>query len=85
MLPRHEKSTLTYRIGCAAESDIQFRVYNNTGAGYFSKEWFFLNTILSLLPIGGQSFTSFNLQPLLCGKSVNTPAFLLAVLVEEGL
>ncbi len=61
------KSTLTYHIGCAAESDIQFRVYDNTGAGFFSKEWLSLNTILELLPKGGQSFTSFNLQPLLRG------------------
>jgi hypothetical protein len=82
---RSGKSTLTYHIGCSAESDIHFRVYTNTGSGYFSREWLALNTILELLAKVGKSFTSFNLQPLFRGKSVNTPAFLLAVLVEEGL
>ena len=49
------------------------------------QEWLSLNSILELFPKGGQTFTAFDLQPLLRGKSVNTPAFLLAVLVEEGL
>ncbi len=82
---RSGKSMLTYHIGSTAESDIHFRVYANTGNGFFSKEWLPLNTILELLAKDGKSFASFNLQPLLRGKSVNTSAFLLAVLVEEGL
>ena len=82
---RSGKSMLTYHIGCSPESDIHFRVYANSGNGFFSKEWLPLNTILELLAKDGKSFASFNLQPLLRGKSVNTSAFLLAVLVEEGL
>ena len=82
---RSGKSMLTYHIGCSPESDIYFRVYANSGNGFFSKEWLPLNTILELLAKDGKSFASFNLQPLLRGKSVNTSAFLLAVLVEEGL
>lgn len=39
------KSTLTYHIGCNGQSDIQFRIVNNTGGGFFSKEWVPLNTI----------------------------------------
>ena len=79
------KSTLTYHIGCTAESDIQLRVYANTGAGFFSKEWLSLNTIQKAFDKGGKSFTSFVLNPLFRGKSINTPAFLMAVLLEEGL
>jgi hypothetical protein len=82
---RSGKSTLTYHIGCTPESAINFRVYTNTGAGYFSKEWLSLNSILALLSKDGQPFTAFDLQPLLRGKSVNTQAFLLAALVAEGL
>ena len=79
------KSTLTYHIGCTAEADIQFRVYANTGAGFFSKEWLSLNTIQEAFDKGGKSFTSFALTPLFRGKSQNNTAFLLAVLLEEGL
>jgi hypothetical protein len=82
---RSGKSMLTYHIGCTPESDIHFRVYANSGNGFFSKEWLSLSTILDLLAKDGKSFASFNLHPLLHGKSVNTSAFLLAVLVEEGL
>ncbi len=39
------KSTLTYQIGCTAESDIQFRVSDNTGGGFFSDEWVAFDTI----------------------------------------
>lgn len=77
------KSTLTYHIGCTAESDILLRVYANTAAGFFSKEWLSLNTIQETLT--GKSFTSFNLQSLFRGRSMNNPAFLLAVLLHEGL
>ena len=77
------KSTLTYHIGCTAESDIQMRVFANTAAGFFSKEWLSLATIQETF--GGKSFTSFTLQSLFRGKSQNNPAFLLAVLLNEGL
>ena len=76
------KSTLTYHIGCTAEADIQFRVYANAGAGFFSKEWLSLNTIQEAIEKGG---TSFALTSLFRGKSQNNTAFLLAVLLEEGL
>ena len=79
------KSTLTYHIGCTAEADIQLRVYANTGAGFFSKEWLSLNTIQEAFDKGGKSFTSFALTSLFRGKSQNNTAFLLAVLLEEGL
>jgi hypothetical protein len=44
-----------------------------------------LKTILELLGKAGNTFTSFSLNPLLKGRSNNTPAFLVASLLEEGI
>jgi hypothetical protein len=79
------KSKLTYHIDCTAEADIQFRIYDNSAAGYFSKEWLSLNSIQQAIAKGDKSFTSFALHPLFRGKSQNNTAFLLAVLLAEGL
>lgn len=81
------KSTLTYHIGCNSESDIQFRIVNNTGGGFFSKEWLSLNTIFQTFDKKAvdKPIISLLLYPLFQGKSLNTPAFLLAVLKQEGL
>jgi len=32
-------STLTYHIGCNADSEVLLRVKSNSGNGYFSQEW----------------------------------------------
>ena len=80
------KSMLTYQIGCTAESDIQFRVAGNTGGGFFSDEWVAFNTIQAAFdkqPKG--PIVSHILYPLFQGRSLNTPAFLLAILKAEGL
>ncbi|MER2513539.1 MAG: hypothetical protein ABTQ25_14165 [Nitrosomonas ureae] len=81
------KSTLTYQIGCTAESDIHFRIVANTGGGFFSKEWIALNAILQAFEkkATDKSIVSLLLYPLFQGKSLNTPAFLLAALKQEGL
>ncbi|SEQ45699.1 hypothetical protein [Nitrosomonas ureae] len=81
------KSTLTYQIGCIAESDIQFRIVANTGGGFFSKEWIALNAILQAFDkkATDKPIVSLLLYPLFQGKSLNTPAFLLAALMQEGL
>ena len=81
------KSTLTYHIGCNSESDIQFRIVNNTGGGFFSKEWLSLNAIFQAFDKKAvdKPIISLLLYPLFQGKSLNTPAFLLAVLKQEGL
>ncbi len=79
------KSILTYHIGCMADGDTLFRVYANTAAGFFSQEWLSLKTIEEALAKGGSHFTSMLLQPLFRGKSQNNSAFLLAVLLQEGL
>ncbi len=81
------KSNLTYNIGVDPESAIQIRILSNDGGGYFSMEWISLDDVLALLkkhpkdtPITSTTFTK-----LYKGKSVNSPAFLVAALKNEGL
>ena len=81
------KSTLTYHIGRNAESDIYLRIHSNDGAGFFSQEWVGWQDIQQALEKVPKTnpITSIVLYSLFKGKSVNTPAFLLAVLKHEGL
>ena len=80
-------SRLTYHIGGSPEGDIHLRVHSNTGGGFFSQEWISLRDILTALKKrpDGKPITSILLNPLFRGKSVNTLAFLLAVLLHEKL
>lgn len=81
------KSTLTYHLGCTGKAEIQIRVAANSGGGFFSVEWIALNTIQKVfarIP-PDRPITSYPLQQLFRGKSVNTPSFLMAVLKHEGL
>lgn len=81
------KSTLTYHIGITQEGDIKFRVHANTGSGYFSNEWISVTSIqevLGKLP-KRKPITSYVLIDLFNGKSTNTPPFLFAALLQEGL
>ena len=82
---RSGKSKLTYLIGADADSEIHLRIHGNTGNGFFNNDWIQLETIVELLGKSGGAFTSFTLHPLLKGKSNNTPAFLIAALLEEGI
>ena len=81
------KSTLTYQVGVQDDESVHVRISKNTGGGFFSQEWISLIDIRSVLDEKpeGTPVTSFILQPLFRGKSVNTPAFLLAALVHEKL
>ena len=81
------KSTLTYHIGGNTESEIQFRIIANTGGGFFSNEWISLNAIFQAFEKKAvdKPILSLLLYSLFQGKSLNTPAFLLAVLKEEGI
>lgn len=79
------KATLTYHLGCTSNAEVHFRVTGNTGGGFFSAEWVAMSTIQKALDTAPQPITSFALTKLFLGKSTNTPAFLLAVLVSEGL
>lgn len=81
------RSKLTYHVGQAPDFEILFRVVSNTGGGFFSQEWASLGDIKAAFAkaSGDKELTSFHLYPLFAGKSVNTPAFLLAALKNEGL
>ena len=81
------KSTLTYNIATDDEDNIFMRIISNTGGGYFSNEWISLDHIISILSDvpADSTITSINLIPLFKGKSVNTPGYLLAALLNEGL
>ncbi len=79
------KSTLKYNVGVNDEGHMNIRVLSNTGGGFFSNEWVSLDSITAVLGEvpGDHPITSINLIPLFKGKSVNTPGYLLAVLLNE--
>ena len=79
------KSKLTYHVGTLPDGEVYFRIHKNTGNGFFSNEWIALadiRKILSKVPVG-KPVTAIMLNDLFTGKSVNTPGFMLAVLVQE--
>lgn len=81
------KSTLTYHVGCNAHSEIQLRVFANSGGGFFSREWIALTAIeqaFSKVP-SGIAITAHVLFSLYHGKSANSTGFLFAVLKSAGL
>ena len=81
------KSTLTYQIGGKSDSSIHLHISKNTGGGFFSQEWIAIDDIRAILDEHpeGTPVTSFMLAPIFSGKSVNTPGFVLSVLVHEKL
>jgi hypothetical protein len=79
------RATLAYQIGCSAEHDIYFRVTTNTGGGLFSPEWVALKSMLATLEAARKPLSSFPLLALLKGRSINTPAFLMAAMKSEGI
>lgn len=79
------KSTLTYHFSGGEDKQLYLRIVANTAAGFFSQEWLPLSLIDQVLSKAGSHFTSFALQPLFRSKSQNNPAFLLAVLLNEGI
>ena len=82
------KSTLKYEVGSDTDDGIHVRITGNTGGGFYSGEWVGLDDIQSVLEEHpeGTPVTSFILYPLFKkGRSVNTPAFLLAALAHEKL
>lgn len=80
------KSKLTYHFGCAADSVVYLRIYANSSSGYFNKEWVSLATITDVFAKRNpeRPLTSFCLNSIFKGKSVNTAGFLFAALKQEG-
>ena len=77
------RSDLTYHLGRDDADTPYIRIWQNSGNGYFSSEWLPLGAIIEILESRGGSFSSTALEPLFSGKSVNTPGFLVAVLLKE--
>ena len=79
------KGNLGYQVGCNDSAEIFFRITSNTGGGWFSADWISLKLIMSAISKANRPLTSYALHSLFIGKSVNTPAFLFAVLKQESL
>ena len=76
-----KKSTLTYHL---SEDDKAIRIYSNSGGGFHSNEWILLDDIKALCS-DDHPLTSNALISLFKGKSVNTPSFIIAALLNEGI
>ena len=81
------KSRLTYQVGTLPDGEVYLRIHKNSGNGFFSREWISLSDIqkaIRKIP-AGKPVTAIAMVDLFEGRSVNTPGFLLAALVEEKL
>jgi hypothetical protein len=79
------KSNITYQIGGDEDANVYLRIHSNTGGGFFSPEWVSLSEVQKFIEAAPKDtpLSSWSLHPLFRGKSVNTPAFLMAALVHE--
>ena len=77
---------LHYELSLDNKKALHIRITSNTGGGYFSNELIAMSEIEVILfsLSDDERLTSTALQPLFKGKSVNTPAFLMAALRNEG-
>jgi hypothetical protein len=79
-------ATLTYHIGLDDTGAILWKIAASTGNGMFSTEYVAFTDIQKVLADWSTDLpiTSFSLKSLYANRSVNTPGFLLATLVKEG-
>ena len=75
-------SKISYKIATDTSGNIHFQIIKNSATGHFSEEWIAYNDAKATLPIG--PFSSVPLRTLYQNKSLNTPGFLLAALLNEG-
>lgn len=75
-----------YEFSLDNKKALHIRITSNTGSGFFSNESIAMADIEHILfsQPDPSRLTSVALQPLFKGKSVNTPAFLMAALRNEG-
>ena len=75
-----------YEFSLDNKKVLHIRITSNNGGGFFSDESISMSEIEHILfsQPGTSRLTSVALQPLFIGKSVNTPAFLMAALRNEG-
>lgn len=81
------RSQLTYHVGNDADSAVHIRVVQNSGNGQFNTNWVSLSVIEKILAghPADKPMTSSAMLPVFRGKSSNSPAFLFATLLAEGL
>lgn len=81
------RSTLTYQVCSRAESEVFIRVTQNSGNGQLNADWVSLATIEKLLTAhpDDKPMSSRVLLPVFRSKSSNSPAFLFAAILAEGL
>lgn len=81
------KTEINYCLGSDVDDQLKIRVHSNSGGGFFSNEWVAMTDILKILESwdSDTGITSVALGGLFRGKSVNTPAFLMAALRAEGI
>jgi hypothetical protein len=79
-----ERSTLTYHLGANPQGELHIRLLNNSGSGYFNKEWVAWSEIDAMLKVKGY-IKRADLQRLYEGKSNNSSGFLAAALLHVGL
>jgi hypothetical protein len=78
------RSTLTYQLSHNPKlKTFYIRLVENTGNGYFSDEWLSINELVKLAK-EEKVITSITINHLFRSSSVNTGAFLLAALKQEG-
>ena len=79
------RSELIYQLGHTPQNALYVRIHGNSNNGYFNEEWVSIERILEKLSQQLLPFSSFPLRSLFEGKSINTPHFLVAILLAEGL
>jgi hypothetical protein len=81
------KSTLGYQVGTDEPGTIHLKVAGNDGGGMFSPDWVSFQDVQGAIAEwpDAQGITSMTFRKIFRGKSANTPGFLIAVLVAEGI
>jgi hypothetical protein len=81
------KSKLTYQIGYDEKAGIQFKITENSASGAFNPHWFSLKAIEVSLDKApkGEPVTASNFMSLFRHMSANTPFFVFAAMLHEGL
>ena len=81
------KSILGLQVGTDDSGEIYLKVASNDGGGFFSNEWIAFTDIQAAIEAWpeDQGITSMTFRKIFRGRSSNTPGFLIAVLVAEGL
>lgn len=81
------RSSLTYQIASSSDKELFIRLSENSSTGQFSREWVALAAIYDRLQGLGtsSSICAKSLDGLFKSRGSNNPAFLLAVLIDQGL